>query len=291
MLAATMHLGRRLRALALIACVTAAALPRAVLAQETGSANVAAARRHFKNASARYAEGAYREAITELEAAHALDPSAKDLVFNLGVVHEKLADIDEALRWFRLFTTLELTDRERERADAYIRRLEGAKATSGPARSFPPSPAGPPLSAPPSSAPPPSPPPPSAVPAAPSLPTAPPPAAGRIDAATLTAAGAAGAGLLFGVVMGVKAKQDRPSGFVTGRDGSLADLADRSAAAHREAVLADVGFAAALVGGAAATYLYFSRPRVTPPQRVTGSTTLSALPLTSGGAIFVRGFF
>jgi tetratricopeptide (TPR) repeat protein len=291
MLAATMHLGRRLCALALIACVTAAASPRAVLAQETGGANVAAARRHFKNASARYAEGAYREAITELEAAHALDPSAKDLVFNLGVVHEKLADIDEALRWFRLFTTLELTDRERERADAYIRRLEGAKATSAPARSFPPSPAGPQPSAPPSFAPPPSSPPPSAVPEAPSFPTVPTPAAGRIDAATLTAAGAAGAGLLFGVVMGVKAKQDRPSGFVTGRDGSLADLVDRSAAAHREAVLADVGFAAALVGGVAAAYLYFSRPRVAPPPRVTGSTTLSALPLASGGAIFVRGFF
>jgi tetratricopeptide (TPR) repeat protein len=290
MLAATMHLGRRLRALALIACVTAAASPRAVLAQETGGANVAAARRHFKNASARYAEGAYREAITELEAAHALDPGAKDLVFNLGVVHEKLADIDDALRWFRLYTTLELTDRERERADAYIRRLEGAKATSAPVRSFPPSPSGPPPSAPPSSAPPPSPPPPLAAPP-PSIPTVLPPVAGRIDAATLAAAGAAGAGLLFGVVLGVKAKQDRPSGFVTGRDGSLADLVDRSAAAHREAVLADVGFAAALVGGAAAAYLYFSRPRVAPPQRVTGLTTLSALPLTSGGAIFVRGFF
>jgi tetratricopeptide (TPR) repeat protein len=290
MLAATMHLGRRLRALALIACVTAAS-PRVVLAQETGSANVAAARRHFKIASARYAEGAYREAITELEAAHALDPSAKDLVFNLGVVHEKLADIDDALRWFRLFTTLELTDRERERADAYIRRLEGAKATSAPARSFPPSPAGPPPPASPSSALPPSPPPTSAVPSAPSFPTLPPPAAGRIDAATLAAAGAAGAGLLFGVVMGVKARQDRPSGFVTGRDGTLADLVDRSAAAHREAVLADVGFAAALVGGAAAAYLYFSRPRVASSRRVTGSTTLSALPLASGGAIFVRGFF
>ena len=71
--------------------------------------------------------GSYREAIGELEAAHTLDPNAKDLVFNLGVVHEKLGDIDDALKWFRLYTTMNLTGPERDRADAYVHRLEGAK--------------------------------------------------------------------------------------------------------------------------------------------------------------------
>ena len=37
------------------------------------------------------------------------------------------ADIDDALKWFRLYVTMNLTPAERERADAYVRRLEGAK--------------------------------------------------------------------------------------------------------------------------------------------------------------------
>ena len=109
------------RRLCAIALVAAALLPasRAARADETSPANVAAARKHFEKARADYAQGAYREAIGELEAAHSLDPNAKDLVFNLGVVHEKLADIDEALKWFRLYTSMNLTAAERDRADAY----------------------------------------------------------------------------------------------------------------------------------------------------------------------------
>src|ERR1700722_13757047 len=124
-----MRLRRRLRMLALLAGLGAAASAhaRSASAQDTNAANVAAARRHFDKARADYEQGAYREAIAELEAAHALDPSAKDLVFNLGVVHEKLSDIDDALQWFQLYTTMSLTPPERDRADAYIKRLEGAK--------------------------------------------------------------------------------------------------------------------------------------------------------------------
>src|SRR5580704_1354868 len=116
-----------LRTWAVVGCIAAAQAPRASLAQ-TSPANIAAARAHFEKARTCYEQGAYREAISELEAAHTLDPTAKDLVFNLGVVHEKLADIDDALTWFRLFTTMDLTPQERERADSYIRRLEGAKS-------------------------------------------------------------------------------------------------------------------------------------------------------------------
>ena len=88
---------------------------------------MAAARRHFDKARADYAQGLHREAIAELEAAHALDPAAKDPIFNLGVVHEKLSDIDDALQWFQLYTTMTLTPQERDRADAYIKRLEGGR--------------------------------------------------------------------------------------------------------------------------------------------------------------------
>ncbi|MGH7296278.1 MAG: tetratricopeptide repeat protein, partial [Polyangiaceae bacterium] len=121
----------RLRAWTLVACVGAGAVsasaPQTARADETSPANVAAARRHFERAKAYYGQGSYREAIGELEAAHTLDPTAKDLVFNLGVVHEKLGDIEDALTWFRLYTTMNLTPPERDRADAYVKRLEGAK--------------------------------------------------------------------------------------------------------------------------------------------------------------------
>src|SRR3974390_1027413 len=118
---------RRLGALAFVGCLAAVALPRPGHAEEPSPRNVAAARRHLEKARAFYGQGAYRDAISELDAAHTLDPSAKDLVFNLGVVHEKLADIDEALKWFRLYTTMDLVPQERDKAEAYIKRLEGAK--------------------------------------------------------------------------------------------------------------------------------------------------------------------
>src|ERR1019366_3459132 len=96
----------RMRTSALLAILAAAASvsPGRAQAQEPpptptpapSSADIAEARRHF-------------------EPAHALDPTAKDLVFNLGVVHEKLSDIDDALRWFELYTTMSLSPTERER--------------------------------------------------------------------------------------------------------------------------------------------------------------------------------
>ena len=271
--------GRSARALAFLLCTAGTAAPRPALAEDTGGGNVAAARRHFDNARGLYGQGAYREALTELEAAHTLDPTAKDLVFNLGVVSEKLADIEEALRWFRLYMTMTLTDAERDRATAYVRRLEGAKkeldekaaarrevvtpaASTQPLSSPAPTPASPPR--------------------------------GRIDLATLTAAGTVGAGLLFGTVMAIVAVHDAPaSPFVTGRDGSYADLAAQTDSAHHAAILADLGFGVALAAGAAAAYLYFGRLRGAPAASPTaaGPTTVSALPVSHGGAVVLGGAF
>ena len=250
-------------------------VPRVAHADETSPANVAAARRHFERAKAYYGQGGYREAIGELEAAHTLDPTAKDLVFNLGVVHEKLGDIEDALTWFKLYTTMSLTPPERDRADAYVKRLEGAKkeledkqaaaaAAGNHGTTTPP------------------PPPPSAPRER--------PRPGRIDALTIGAASVTVAALGFGIVMGVKAEEDRPpSPFITGRNGTYADLADRQANAHQEAVMADIGFAVSAAAAAATAALFFARPRVT--ATVTGSTTVSAAPLTGGGAFFVQGSF
>jgi len=277
---------RRLRAWALVASIGAMAaslgVPSVARADEVSPANVAAAKRHFERARADYAQGEYREAIGELEAAHSLDPSAKDLVFNLGVVHEKLGDIDDALKWFRLYTTMTLTPTESERAEAYVHRLEGAKkelddkraaaaaaaALSANAPHIPPSPPIPP----------------------PSPKDHPSSGADTLTVVTIGAAGVAVAGLAFGVVLGIKAESDRPpTPFVTGSNGTYADLVDRQANAHREAVMADIGFGVATVAAATTAILFFSRPRAQGKGR--SPTSVSAGPITGGGAFFVQGSF
>ncbi len=267
--------------LALLAGLVAAASanPRSAWAQDTSTANVAAARRHFDKARADYAQGSYREAIAELEAAHALDPAAKDLIFNLGVVHEKLSDIDDALQWFQLYTTMTLTPQERDRADAYIRRLEGAKKelAQRPPGATPPAP---------SAAPAPSETQLASLPAPPAAPRR-----GRVDAATIAALSVTGAAIVFGTVMGVKAAADKPpAGIVTGQDGSYPDLQRRTDTAHREAVIADVGFGLSIAAGITAAVLYFARPRDSAGAGGPGLSSVSAAPLTGGGALIVQGF-
>jgi tetratricopeptide repeat protein len=274
---------RRPRVLVVVAAMAGGVGPvtgsRAALAQETVGPSVPEARRHFESGRALYSHGAYREALAELQAAHALDPSAKDLVFNLGVVEEKLGEIDEALRWFHTYTTMPLTPPERERADAYVRRLEGARRELEP----PPPPS--------SEAGGPSPPPTTPAETEPPA-SSPTPAHGRLDAATIAAGSVAGAALVFGVVLGVKATIDRPAHFVTGVDGSYSDLVDRVHMAHEEAVAADIGFGIAVAAGVAATVLYLTRThQASDPSsaRKLPSAFVSAMPLTGGGGLFVQG--
>jgi tetratricopeptide (TPR) repeat protein len=261
---------RRLCAVALVAAVLLPA-PHRAWADETSPANVAAARKHFDKAKADYAQGAYREAIGELEAAHALDPNAKDLVFNLGVVHEKLGDIDEALKWFRLYTSMNLTPTERDRADAYVKRLEGAKKELDAKQAAAAS----------SSTTPPPPPPHDTEP----------PAHGRIDALTIAGASVTGVALVVGIVLGVKAEQDKPpANYVTGKTGTYDNLVNRTNTSHSEAVAADISFIVSALLAGATTYLYLGRTRDPEPPS-SGSTTVSAAPLTGGGALFVQGSF
>lgn len=247
------------------------------VAGETSPANVAAARRHFDKARSMYAQGLYREAISELEAAHALDPNAKDLVFNLGVVHEKLADIEDALKWFRLYTSMDLTDAERTRADAYLKRLEGAKkeldakqAAAAAAAAASASASGTPGTPPPER-----------------------PQYGRIDAYTIAAASVAVVGLGTGIILGVKALSDKPPNpAFTGPNLTYQQLQSRTTQAHNEAIGADIGFGVAVAAAAVTAYLYLARPRTTPsPGTGSTSVSVSGAPLTGGGAFFVQGSF
>jgi len=253
------------------------ASPRSAWAEPTSAANEAAARRHFERARAYYAQGSYRDAIGELEAAHSLDPNAKDLVFNLGVVHEKLGHIDDALKWSRLYATMDLTPAEREKAEAYVHRLEGAQKELEDKPPVPDAPA--PVTAPlPAPSPPPPPPP------------AERPSGGRTDVLAIGLGSVSAVALVFGVVLAVKAQVDRPpSPFITGQDGTYADLVDRQANAHREAIMADIGFAVAATAAAATVMVLVTRPR--PRAGVRGSMSVSTVPLLGGGGVLVQGSF
>ena len=217
------------------------------------------AQQHFQRAKDLYQTGAYREAIAELEAARLLDPKAKDLLFNLGIVHEKLGKFDEAITFFRQYMELEtVTSAERAKAENIIKRIEGAK------REVP------------------------ATPTATSTSTEPvqPPAEdtrrGRIDAATITAGSFAIVGLGVGAVFGILAVSNKPSNFVTGRDGSFDTLKAQNDDAHTQAVVADIGFGVGIAAAVVTAILYFSRSK--DPQR-------TAHVGASGGAFLLGGSF
>jgi hypothetical protein len=114
---------------------------------------------------------------------------------------------------------------------------------------------------------------------------------GRSDGLTWTAAGVSTAALAFGIVMAVKAENDMPdANYVTGRNGNINDLQNLVDQAHREAIMADIGFATALVSGIGAAYLYFGRSRHVSSAPY-GSANVSAGPMFGGGMMIVKGFF
>lgn len=204
-----------------------------------GGSPTARAQKHFARARELYAAGSYRDAITELEAAHELDPSAKDLVYNLALVNEKLGQIDEALRWMHRYAEMDLDVQERARSESTIRRLEGAKKTLAEAKANE------------EQQPPPPPP-----------PAAESPKPGRIDALTITAGAVSVVGLGVGTIFGISALSSRPkAGFVTGQNGTYTDLSDQAKSAHSKALVADIGFGVGIAGAVACGLLYFLRPR------------------------------
>jgi tetratricopeptide (TPR) repeat protein len=249
-----------------------AAAPSVASADEASAEDQEKAQEHFQRAKDLYQSGSYREAIAELEAARALDPRAKELVFNLGIVHEKLGQFDDAIAAFQKYLEMEgVTAQERAKAESVITRIEGAKRE---------------IAAGESQGPPPAPPPPVAEPAPPPDRDAA-PARGRIDAATIAAGSVAIVGLGVGTAFGIRALTLRPDGFVTGRDGTYATLEDRTRAAHTSAVVADVALAVFAVSAVATAYLYFGRTK----EPRGGTTTLGASPTHGGGVVVLGGSF
>lgn len=73
-----------------------------------------------------YAKGKYNDAVDKLKLAVELDPEAKVLYYNLGLIEEKLGHVDTALAYFRRCLELEQSHEERLRLAKTIKRLEGA---------------------------------------------------------------------------------------------------------------------------------------------------------------------
>jgi tetratricopeptide (TPR) repeat protein len=204
-----------------------------------------AAQTHMTKARALYEAGNYPDAIAELETARALDPYAKDLVFNLGIVHEKALHIDEALHFYKLYLEMDIEPGERAKAENIIKRLEGARVHVTPT----------------------------------STTTAPPPATtiiinngspphGRMDALTVTMGLFALVGFGVGAGFGVAALGARPqSNYVTGApgdpgvNGTYADLQAAVDRAHTLAIIADVGFLTGLVFTGVTLGVYFGRTK------------------------------
>lgn len=95
----------------------------------------------YRRGRALYNEGRYREAVEEFQRAHAIDPAAPMLVYNIAVVYERLADLDRALQYYRLYLRFRIPVDERRRVEAIVRRIAGARidaiAPATPAASVP----------------------------------------------------------------------------------------------------------------------------------------------------------
>jgi tetratricopeptide (TPR) repeat protein len=248
--------------------------------------------------------GAYREALAEIEVAHHLDPTAKQLVFNLAVVHTKLGEFAAALDSLEDYLKMDLDAAERERAVAMKERLE--HETSAGDQAAPPgeapNPSGAPVAGAPASGP----------PAAAGPPTAGPspsgPAATKevpvakeetkraeggegehsrwVYVPTLVGVGVTLTAIGVTTYYGVRALADRPTNFVVGQTGSFDTLRNDNAHAHGEAVAADVSLGVSIVAAAVTAWLWWhaketrSPESLLPPVQGRGRTPSPAFPVT-----------
>src|SRR5687768_16655883 len=83
----------------------------------------------FQRAREHYHNGRYAEAAADLESALVLDPGSPTLLYNLGRVYELAGDLERAIDVYRRYLpVIPSSDAaERDRTQAAIRRLEGAR--------------------------------------------------------------------------------------------------------------------------------------------------------------------
>lgn len=83
----------------------------------------------FQRAREHYRHGRYEDAAADLEQALALDPGSPTLLYNLGRVYELWGEHDRAIATYERYLAVIPSDdeAERERTDAAIQRLRGAR--------------------------------------------------------------------------------------------------------------------------------------------------------------------
>ncbi|WP_437719143.1 bacterial transcriptional activator domain-containing protein [Sorangium sp. So ce448] len=240
--------------------------------EETKRLRIERATALHDEAQRRYQHGEYRAAIAKLEAAVALDPEGKELIYNLAMIHERLGEIDEAERYYRRYLDMEALPKAREEVHAVLKRLEGAKRELVSAK---PQPSAPAKAASVSTA----------LPYLPRLARHPVAVGGAMPRATwLGVSGGIAAGSLVvgGVFAALAVARDPGAGERTGAGVSIADLQADASAAHRCAVAADVALLVAGLSGAAALYLYLApgAPAASPAAR--GASAVGSRALTPG---------
>lgn len=78
----------------------------------------------------RYERGQYREAAQLLEQALALDPEGVELLYNLGLIYERLGELEVAEDYYRRYVEREPNAARRARGEAILRRIRGAAESS-----------------------------------------------------------------------------------------------------------------------------------------------------------------
>ena len=74
-----------------------------------------------------YAKGKYIEAVAKLRRAVKIDPEGKELFYNLGLIQEKMGNLDAAIADYRRCFELESDPDEKLQLARIIKRLEGAR--------------------------------------------------------------------------------------------------------------------------------------------------------------------
>lgn len=212
--------------------------PAAVSSEREGAAKQAMALND--EAWALYEQGRYRAAIAKLEEAVRLDPGGKDLVYNLALIHEKLARFDEAAVHYKRYLEMETDPKAKGRVQAIVKRLEGAQREEGvtPAPGAPVREAAPP----------------------------PPPPARPVKAWVVATGSIAGSAFLVGSIFALSAVARNPGSNARTGDGVTIDDLQRDArVAHTNAMVADIAFILAAAAAGTATILYFTTPRAAAP--------------------------
>jgi tetratricopeptide (TPR) repeat protein len=257
--------------LGLVALASVAGAPKAwaqpvravgVVLGQSGRSAEADAKKHFDKAREHYANGRYREAIEQLETALRIDPKGADLLYNLGVIHEKLQEVDPAIDYYRRYVLMIDDAEEQERVEKIIARLEKARdelaAREKEQEEQEDAGAGAQVDEPERGK-------------------------GRMDGWVIGAGVLAGLGLAGGTYFGLEAMKSRNEDPpTTGPGTKYEDLVDNSDRSKQMALYADIGFGVGVVAGTAAMLLYFTRDAE--PEASTGRGWEPAVAVLPGGA-------